>query len=290
MPADPLAPLLAHFNAKARLFFAGHLCGDVTFNDEDGVGYLHLLRAGSARLQDSSGYVVNLTEPTLVFYSRPLTHWFQTDASSGADLVCASMSFEHKTFNPLALALPARFECSLSAFDGSRAVLGALFDEALHERPGRQDVLNRLFEVVLIDVLRNALAHPAGNGTGSDSAGLLRSLQHPQLSKTLAAIHADPANDWSLDALADVAGMSRSSFAAAFKREVGESPGTYLTRWRVTLAQALIRDGVPLKLIAQRVGYDSQAGFLRAFKGVVGESPTVWRKGKRQSPTPAAVR
>ena len=60
----------------------------------------------------------------------------------------------------------------------------------------------------------------------------LRCLQHPQLSKALAVIHAEPANAWSLDALADVAGMSRSSFAAVFKREVGDFPGNHLTRWR----------------------------------------------------------
>ena len=55
--ADPLEPLLAHFGARARLFFAGSLCGDVTFSDAQGMGYLHLLRAGTAKLHDESGYV-----------------------------------------------------------------------------------------------------------------------------------------------------------------------------------------------------------------------------------------
>ena len=271
MNIDSLEPLLAHFGARTRLFFAGNLCGDVTFSDAQGVGYLHLLRAGTVRLHDESGYAVTLTEPTLIFYSRPLTHWFQTDANDGADLVCASMSFEHRGFNPISMALPPRFECLPSDFQSSEALLGLLFDEAFALRPGRQDVLNRLFEVVLIDVLRVALSR-------QDTApGFLRSLSHPQLSKALAVIHADPAHEWSLDTLADVAGMSRSSFAAAFKREVGDSPGNYVTRWRVVLAQAFIRDGVPLKLVAERVGYASHAGFLRAFKHVLGVSPTAWK-------------
>ena len=72
--------------------------------------------------------------------------------------------------------------------------------------------------------------------------------------------------------------MSRSSFAAVFKREVGDTQGNYLTRWRVRLAQALIREGVALKVVAERVGYASQAGFLRAFKQVLGQSPTAWRR------------
>ena len=195
-----------------------------------------------------------------------------TDEAEGADLVCASMSFDHVAFNPISLALPARFQCPLGEFEGSEALLGALFSEAFADRPGRQDVLNRLFEVILIDVLRTTLRRNESAG------GFLRSLLHPQLGKALAAIHAEPARDWSLDTLASACGMSRSNFAAVFRREVGDSPGNYLTRWRVAVAQALIRDGVPLKLVAERVGYSSHAGFLRAFKLVLGQSPTSWRR------------
>jgi AraC-like DNA-binding protein len=281
MAPDPLDPVLTHFGARARLFFAGTLCGDVTFGDAQGVGYLHLLRAGTARLYDESGYAVTLAEPTLVFYSRPLTHRFETAPADGADLVCASMSFEHQAFNPVALALPARFACPLHDLEGSRALLELLFDEAFAQRPGRQEVLNRLFEVVLIEVLRVALARQ------DTVSGFLRSLSHPQLGKALAAMHAAPAQDWTLYALAEVAGMSRSSFAATFKREVGDSPGNYLTRWRVMLAQAFIREGLPLKLVAERVGYASLAGFLRAFKGVLGVSPTSWRRA--DSPAQAGL-
>jgi AraC-like DNA-binding protein len=72
--------------------------------------------------------------------------------------------------------------------------------------------------------------------------------------------------------------MSRASFAATFKEQVNTTPGDYLLRWRVSVAQALLRQDVPLKLVAARVGYDSQAGFLRAFKSIVGESPTLWRR------------
>jgi len=271
MTSDPLAPLLTHFKARAKLFYSGNLCDNVSFDEELGTGFLHLLRAGTVRMQDSTGYAVTLTEPTLVFYSRALQHRFQPDPEAGADLVCASMHFEHKAFNPILYALPERFECPLSMLTGAEPLLGLLFGEAFDARPGRQEVLDRLFEVLLIDVLRIVLSRP-------DAApGLFRSLLHPQLSRALTAIHSDPTKDWSLDALARFVGMSRSSFAAAFKKEVGDSPGNYVTRWRMTLAQALIREGVPLKLVAERVGYDSQAGFLRAFKIVMGESPTSWK-------------
>lgn len=277
MSHDPLAPLLTHFRAQAELFFAGNLCDNVTFGEEYDCGFLHLLKAGSVQMQDSSGYSVTLLEPTLVFYSRPLKHWFHPAPQGGADLVCASMRFDHQSFNPIVFALPERFEAPLSELPGTENLLGLMFAEAFANRPGRQDVLDRLFEVLLIDVLRIVLARPAA------SPGLFRSLLHPQLGKVLTALHADPIREWSLDSMAECAGMSRSSFALAFKNELGDSPGNYLTRWRMTMAQALIREGVPLKLVAERVGYISQAGFLRAFKVVMGQSPTSWKKSQPRS-------
>lgn len=213
---------------------------------------------------------MRLREPMLVFYARPHTHWFEPDSIIGADLACATVAFEHKAFNPIAMALPVRFECFLSELGGMQPLLGVLFAEAFSDRPGRQEVLDRLFELVLIELLRLTVAR------GSEHTGILSALGHPQLGKALAAIHADPARSWTLEAMAEVAAMSRSSFAAAFKKHVAETPGDYLMRWRVSVAQALIRDGLAQKLVAEKVGYESQAGFLRAFKLVVGVTPKAW--------------
>lgn len=272
MNDDPLASVLAHFNARARLFFTGNLCGHVTFGDAQGVGYLHLLRGGKVGLRDASGYAETLAEPTLVFYSRPLSHWFDTDPSCGADLACATVAFENRTFNPIALAMPPRFQCRLGEFEGGQRLLDVLFDEAFTDRIGRQEVLNRLFEVVLIELLRLTIAR------GETRAGFLRGLAHPQLVRALTAMHGEPAREWTVESLASVAGMSRSAFAAAFREALGETPGEYLARWRMTVAQALIRAGKPLKWVGGQVGYSSQAGFLRAFKAVLGVSPTAWRR------------
>jgi len=269
MDADLLSPLLTYFNARARAFFTGNLCARASFAKENGLGYLHLFRGGRADLHEN-GVVVPLREPKLVFYARPRTHWFEPDPEIGADLACATVAFEHKTFNPIALALPPRFLCDLSELSSMELLLSVLFAEAFSDRPGRQEVLNRLFEVVLIELLRVTVER------GDAGTGFLRALGHPQLSKALTAIHADPARKWTLDALAEAAAMSRSAFAGAFREQVGETPGDYLTRWRMSVAQALIRRGVPLTLVAEKVGYASQAGFLRAFKLVVGVSPTVW--------------
>ena len=267
-PDDPLASLLVHFFARANVFFTGNLCGRADFGAAS--GYLHLLRAGQAELFDASGHHARLEQPTLVFYSRPLKHWFDTDPRAGADLACATVSFDNMAFNPVARALPARFECPLSELDSAGASIDLLFGEAFAARPGRQEALNRLFEVVLIELLRAAIR------SGDASAGFLRGLAHPRLAKVLNEIHAAPERAWSLEAMAEVARMSRSSLAETFRREVGQTPLAYLTQWRVHVAQALLRRGTALKLVSGRVGYASHAGFLRAFKQVVGVAPSEW--------------
>jgi hypothetical protein len=191
--SDPLGPLLRHFNAQAQLFFTGNLCGTVTFGATDGLAFLHLMRAGRTRLRDATGFSTELAEPTLVFYARPLAHWLDADLEVGADLACASVSFEHKAFNPIALALPERTICPLAELPAFAPLTGLLFSEAFSHKPGRQQVLNKLFDVVLIEMLRHALTE------GSAAPGFLRGLGHPQIGKAVLAMHAAPERPWSLD-------------------------------------------------------------------------------------------
>jgi AraC-like DNA-binding protein len=91
-------------------------------------------------------------------------------------------------------------------------------------------------------------------------------------------MHERPAQAWTLESLATEAGMSRSVFAASFRDTVGATPGDYLARWRVGLAQQALRRGRPLKLVADEVGYGSEAALSRAFKTWVGHSPRDWRR------------
>jgi len=267
-PKDPLSPLLAHFFARAKVFFTGNLCGRADFGAAS--GYLHLLRSGRADLRDASGHRARHDQPCLVFYSRPLRHWFETDPVAGADLACATVSFDNMAFNPVAQALPARFVCPLTELDSAGASIEMLFSEAFAARPARQEVLNRLFEIVLIELLRAAIRR------SDASAGFLRGLAHARLAKVLNSVHASPGREWSLEAMAAVAGMSRSSFAETFRREVGDTPLVYLTRWRVSVAQALLKRGTALKTVSGEVGYASHAGFLRAFKQLMGMAPRAW--------------
>ncbi|MEG3193762.1 cupin domain-containing protein, partial [Lysobacter sp. D1-1-M9] len=160
--------------------------------------------------------------------------------ASGADFACANLQFEGGASNPIAAALPAFVCLPLDKIDGAEAVLSLLFEEAFEHRCGRQALLDRLFEVVLIQVLRQLMERQ------QTQVGMLAGLAHPKLRAALAAMHGHPANEWSLESLAERAGMSRSIFATSFREHVGCTPGAYLQRWRIGLAQQALKKGRPL--------------------------------------------
>lgn len=274
-PGDRLDALLGRFSLKARLFFSGSLCGVHDFDDADGVGYLHVIRRGPVRAHHAPRArigTLDVEKPSLLFYPRPLGHRFVTDPRDGADMVCASLSYQAGPVNPIANALPPLMGLPLADIPEAQPVIDLLFEEAFTRRCGRQAVLDRLFEVIIIHLLRKAM-----NDKLVD-AGLLAGLAHPQLARALVALHEKPAEPWSLESLGERAGMSRSAFAAAFRDTVGLTPGDYLAAWRITLAQGLLEQGRGLKHVAQEVGYGSAEALSRAFRMRMGVTMREWRQ------------
>lgn len=269
MSVDRLQGLLQRFSVSARMFHSGPLCGLTDFQP-DGQGQLHLVRRGPVEVRHA-GTQLTVAEPSLLLYARPLAHRFLTDARIGADMACANLAFGPGDPHPLARALPAFVHLPLADLQGGvQPVLDLLFEEAFARRCGRQTVVDRLFEVVLVLVLRHLL------DAGQVRDGPLAGLGHPQLAKSLAAMHDDPAHPWTLEVLAARAGMSRSRFAEVFAQVVGQPPAAYLAGFRITLAQDALQRGDRLERIAQQVGYGSAAALSRAFTGMCGVSPRAW--------------
>jgi transcriptional regulator GlxA family with amidase domain len=206
-----------------------------------------------------------------------MAHRFITDAEHGADFVCANLIFEGGSANPIAAALPSFVCLPLKQLQGCEAVLELLFGEAVAQYCGRQAMLDRLFEVVLIQVLRQLMEQ------GQTQVGMLAGLAHPKLRLAIVKMHEEPQKEWSLEDLAAECGMSRSAFANGFRDAVGVTPGAYLQKWRVGLAQKALLQGKSLKLIAQDVGYGSEAALSRAFKAQSGKSPREWRSAQREA-------
>ena len=147
-----------------------------------------------------------------------------------------------------------------------------LSEEARATRPGRDVVLARLLEVLLIEAFRASTGPTA-------LPGLLRGLADERLAAALRRMHGEPTRSWTIAELAKEAALSRSTFFDRFRREVGVAPMEYLLRWRMAIAKDLLRgDSVSVSEIAQHVGYGSSSAFCVAFARQVGISPTTYAR------------
>jgi AraC-like DNA-binding protein len=151
-----------------------------------------------------------------------------------------------------------------------------MMQELRERQPGGALIAQHLAHMMLVQALRLHLADEASGGVGWFFA-----LADKQVSAAISAIHTDPAYRWTLQALAERAGMSRSSFAQRFKEKVGEAPMEYVTRWRMLLAgDRLSNSGDPVSVIALSLGYESESAFSTAFKRVMGCSPRQYSRGE----------
>lgn len=269
--SDRLSALLLRFDLRARVFHSGALCGVACFDAVLGLGHLHLLRRGSLGVTDGLGQHRVFDEPSVLFVPRPMAHRLDADDAAGAEVVCASIEFGAGDENPVLRALPALLHVPLAQMPGLGLTQQQLFGEAFGARCGHDAAVDRLTEVLVIQLLRHAIEHRLLD------AGLLAGLADPRLNKALSALHAEPARAWTLEAMAAVAGMSRARFAAHFARHVGVPPGEYLTSWRLGLARSLLRKGLPVKHVAAEVGYANASALGRVFSQKLGASPTAWQ-------------
>lgn len=154
-----------------------------------------------------------------------------------------------------------------------------LVTEASTLKSGNAAVLARLSELMFVEILRHYMQEmPAGQ------KGWLAGLRDPQVGKALELMHAEPARNWAVEELAREVGVSRSALADRFASLMGESPMRYLAAWRMHLAKQMLLEGrLSLAEIAERIGYDSEYAFNRAFKRHAGDPPAAWRKTARQA-------
>lgn len=276
-PLDRLSSLLERFRVRTRLFHHGPLCGLTHFDAAPGRGFLHVMRRGPMTLthpaRRGAPRRLRVDEPALLLYPRPLEHDFHTDSAQGADFSCATLDFDGGAQHPLARALPPLVCVPLARVPAVADCVALLFAEADQPRCGARVLVDRLFEVLLIQLMRWLLDHPDEAGVGP---GALAGLSHPQLARALEAVHREPAAAWDLPRLAAEAGMSRSAFARSFHETVGQTPAAYVADWRLTLARQALRDGERVQQVADALGFTSASAFTRLFTQRVGASPRQW--------------
>lgn len=157
-----------------------------------------------------------------------------------------------------------------------------LSEESKAQRSGRDLVLTRLVEVLLIEALR------AAPGEGAPP-GLLKGLADARLARAIRQVHRDPARPWTVADLARKAALSRSAFFERFTSAMGLPPMEYLVAWRMAVAKGLLRRAeFGLAEVAERVGYGSASAFSTAFSRRVGQSPSQYARAAPSAATVAA--
>ncbi len=160
------------------------------------------------------------------------------------------------------------------ALEWWRASLRYVINETAVPGAGNRAAIARLTESLFVEVLRWQFQSAA-----ADHGGWLAGLHDPQIGRVLNLLHAHPNRAWTVDALAREAAISRAVLARRFVELVGETPIQYLANWRMHLARHLLRDStLGVGEIAERVGYDSDTTFNRAFRRIVGSPPSTWRQ------------
>jgi AraC-like DNA-binding protein len=275
--SDRLTALLQRFALRAQLLHSGPQGGPLALHAQAGAGHLHVLRQGSLRLQSAGVPTLTIDQPSVILLAQPRAHQLTAQPDAPADLVSCRIDFGAGDENPLLLGLPPVLVVALADVPALDLTQQLLFGEAFGGRCGHDAAVDRLAEVMVIQLLRHAIERRL------TAQGALSGLGDARLARALNAVHAQPAQPWTLERMATQAGMSRSRFAAQFTQAVGSPPGDYLAQWRLGLARSLLRRGVPVKAVAVEVGYASTSALSRVFSKRLGLSPTAWLAREAQA-------
>ncbi|MEM1189982.1 MAG: AraC family transcriptional regulator [Pseudomonadota bacterium] len=292
---DALNQLLATFRLKTDVINNAQYCGDWAI-DTSGTGKasFHIISHADAYIRsDDLHGTVYLEKGDCVLFPRDSHHLLSNVAEcnlpsnrqsavsyeeglkdDGVGLICGYFHFEQNAASALLDVLPDALVIQRRNSDGNIATLmDLMISESLRTSAGTEAVVDRLAEALFVIILKE---HVENSDRGT---GLAAALRDQKIHKALVGMQAEPHAKWTVDKLATLAAMSRSSFASRFKALLGESPMEYLTRWRMQVAYNLLdEERLPVLEVADRCGYDSEAAFAKAFKRVIGVGPGAVRQ------------
>ena len=205
-------------------------------------------------------------------FHTSLVHVFARLGGEQTLLTCGVLSFDHVAGQKLIAQLPPFIH--IKSHKGElpshlQSLIQLMSTEAKTLSPGGETVMAHLSDIIVIQAIRYWVERAP-----EASQGWLGALKDPKIGKALTAIHRHPESTWTVDRLADQAGMSRSGFSARFTEVIGTSVKQYVTEWRMSLARMkIMQSDVSLADLAEELGYQSEAAFSRAYKRIMGVSP-----------------
>ena len=294
-PHDLLSELLrsVRLSGERIVAYAPLRTFSISFAD---IGTLHIIEEGELVLRiDGDPHVEHVSRGDVILLPRGDPHHIsdagkrahaivragaaENDAPEPARWLCGTFTIGDPQASHLLASLPAVIilrGARGQALEGLEVARRMLLFEMQSPSQGSAVMVARILDLLFIQILRAWAA-----GTDAEPNWLAGALD-PQIGLALRAIHRDPRHDWTVEELARACSLSRSAFAARFVARVGKPPATYLAHVRLDAATDQLRDTpLPVTLIAENVGYTSEAAFSRAFKHRYGTPPARWRRDIR---------
>ena len=297
---DVLSDILKKIRLSSAVYFKSDFSSPWGMDIPKGpFAQFHIVTRGQCVLKTKSKAIQLFTGDIVVF---PLgtSHWLadseSSDRQNGKDvvqsiingdslfsgekisttLVCGHFEFDKDIDHPFVQELPEIIHISDAEkreLSWLERITGLIIQEADSEQSGSNIIVDKLGEVLFIHVLRAYILK------NRSQKGFLAALQDERMRRVLKSIHDCPDREWQLDTLAQVAGMSRTSFSNHFKNMMGETPLNYITQWRMLLAKELLKESnQSVGEIATKVGYQSEAAFNRVFKKRAEITPLKFRQ------------
>ena len=304
---DLIDDILSTLNLKGALYFRTQFTGEwgVTVPEYVGAARFHLVVQGQCHVRTASGALVTLSAGDLILIPAGKSHQLldtpeqsapllqdvleelnydgegvliagEGDASAATQMVCGHFSFRAGADHPLLRALPDYLV--VTAADRARArllddTLRLITQTIFEETPGSLASVVRLSEAAFIELIRTSAARQ------KNLAGIMAAFEDKQIARALQSIHERANHPWTVEMLAQEAGMSRSRFAERFRSLLGVAPLAYLCEWRLQKALAMLDDTqTSVQQIAIEAGYQSPAAFTRAFANRFGTPPREYRR------------
>jgi len=280
---EVLSDILRSMRVEGSVYFCDHLQApwSMDFEDTKSASF-HLVRRGECWVM--SGERTECLGPGDLVFIEPgrdhvlASHPPMQDPPPGEIrtlLLCGYCSFAEETGTPLLDVFPSLTivrEEEIQKHPWLKSTLDQLSSEYMSQQPGAELVVNKLTEVVLVELIRI-------NFGRDNKSRFIRALSDKQISRALQHLHKNPHIAWTLEKIAGNVGMSRAAFAKRFKELVGQPMFEYLTMLRIQRAKELLKETkLPLYEVASRVGYESDLAFTKTFKKHTGTTPTRFRK------------
>ena len=268
------ADLLSHVLAQIRLtgdrVYSCSLVQEGRLELEAGAAHVCVVTEGALRIEGDERGALVIDTGDLVMLPRGAGSLRLAASGASASMVLCRFRFDSDNLRGMVSALPDCIHIRRAQGGGwIEGIVHFMMIEAGDIQPGAALMVSRLIDLVVIRTLRSWIHQ-------GPASGWLGGLSDARIASALKAIHERPMQRWSIVTLADIAGMSRSSFCERFTALVGRSPLRYQNEWRLALARDLLaKRGARVGEIGLSIGYESEAAFSRAYKALFGHSPRV---------------